>query len=127
MRRRIGRIGSKWGSNGRSCASGFSWAGLSCVISLGIGNCLWLVFYRGCKVCDCAPPLVFGRGGLPSVVVWSWSMGLARLGAQGAVGVLSGLVAGGVLVVVVLVMWGGVLCLYLLEWGGQGWRRRVIL
>ena len=27
-------------------------------------------------------PLVFGRGGLPSVVVWSWSIGLARLGAQ---------------------------------------------
>ena len=38
-------------------------------------------------------PLVFGRGRLSSVVVWSWSMGLARLGAQGAVGVLSGLVA----------------------------------
>ena len=74
-----------------------------------------------------AVPLVFGRGRLPSVVVWSWSMGLARLGAQGAVGVLSGLVAGGVLAVVVLVVCGGVLCLYLLEWGGQGWRRRVIL
>ncbi len=37
-------------------------------------------------------PLVFGRGRLPSVVVWSWSMGWARLDAQGAVGVLSGLV-----------------------------------
>ena len=57
-----------------------------------------------------AVPLVFGRGRLPSVVVWSWSMGLARLGAQGAVGVLSGLVAGGVLVVVVLVVCGGDIC-----------------
>ena len=55
-------------------------------------------------------PMVFERGRLPGVVVWSWSMGLARLGAQGAVGVLSGLVAGGVLVVVVLVVWGCVLC-----------------
>ena len=62
-------------------------------------------------------PLVFGRGRLPSVVVWSWSMGWARFDAQGAVGVLSGLVVGGVLAVVVLVVWGGVLCLSLLEWG----------
>ena len=46
MRRRIGRIGSKRGSNWRSCTSGFSWAGVSCVISLGIGNCLWLVLYK---------------------------------------------------------------------------------
>ena len=61
-------------------------------------------------------PLVFGRGRLPSVVVWSWSMGWARFDAQGAVGVLSGLVVG-VLVVVVLVVCRGVLCLYLLEWG----------
>ena len=52
-------------------------------------------------------PLVFGRGGLPSVVVWSWSMGWARLDAQGVVGVLSGLVVGGVLAVVVLVVCGG--------------------
>ena len=49
------------------------------------------------------------------MVVWSWSMGWTRLGAPGAVGVLSGLVVGGVLAVVVLVVWGGVLCLYLLE------------
>ena len=55
MRRRIGRIGSKRGSNGRSGASGFSWAGVSSVISLGIGDCIWLVLYRDCKVCDCAP------------------------------------------------------------------------
>ena len=47
-----------------------------------------------------AVPLVFGRGRLPSVVVWSWSMGWARLDAEGAVGVLSGLVVGGVLAVV---------------------------
>ena len=71
-------------------------------------------------------PLVFGRGMLPSVVVWSCSMGWARLGAQGDLGVLSGLVVGGVLVVLVLVVCGGVLCLYLFEWGGRGWRRRVI-
>ena len=62
-------------------------------------------------------PLVFGRGRLPSVVVWSWSMGWAGSGAQEAVGVLSGLVVVGVLVVVVLVVCRGVLCLYLLEWG----------
>ena len=68
--------------------------------------------------------LVLRRGRFPSVVVWSWSMGWARLDAQGAVSVLSGLVVGGVLVVVVLVVWGGVLCLYLPEWGEQGWRRR---
>ena len=55
MRRRIGCIGSKWGSNGRSCASGFSWAGVSCGISLGIGDCLWLVLYSGCTLFDCAP------------------------------------------------------------------------
>ena len=36
-----------------------------------------------------AVPLVFGRGMIPSVVVSSWSMGWARLDAQGAVGVLS--------------------------------------
>jgi hypothetical protein len=35
------------------------------------------------------------------------------------------LVVGGVLVVLVLVVCGGVLCLYLLGWGGQGWGRRV--
>ena len=71
-------------------------------------------------------PLVFGRGRLPSVVVWSCSMSLARLDAQGAVGVLSGLVVGGFLVVVVPVVCGGVPFLCLSEWGGQGWRRRVI-
>ena len=72
-------------------------------------------------------PLVVGRGRLPSVVVWLYSMGWARLGAQGDLGVLSGLVVGGVWGVLVLVVWGGVLCLDVLEWGGQGWRRRVIL
>ncbi len=36
-----------------------------------------------------AVPLVFGRDRLPSVVVWSWSMGWARLVVQGAIGVLS--------------------------------------
>ncbi len=52
-------------------------------------------------------------------------MGWVGMDAQGAVvGVLSGLVVGGVLVVV-HVVWGGVLCLYLSEWEGQGWRRRV--
>ena len=59
-----------------------------------------------------------------AVVVWSWSMGLARLGAQGAVGVLSGLVAGGVLVVVVLVVCGEVysvcICLSGEDRGGGG-------
>ena len=54
-------------------------------------------------------------------------MGWARLGAQWDLGVLAGLVVGGVLVVVVLVVWGSVLCLYLPEWGEQGWRRRVIV
>ena len=34
-------------------------------------------------------PLVFERGRPPSVVVWSCSMGWARLGAQGDLGVLS--------------------------------------
>ena len=71
-----------------------------------------------------AVPLVFGRGRLPSVVVWSWSMSWARLDAQGAVGVLSGLVVGGVLAVVVLVVWGGVysvcICLSGEDRGGGG-------
>ena len=99
---------------------------MSCVISLGIEA---VVFGLFCAVAVkyVAVPLVFGRGRLPSVVVWSWSMGWARFDAQGAVGVLSGLVVGGVLVVVVLVVWGSVLCLCLPEWGDQGWRRRVIV
>ena len=44
MRRRIGRIGSRWGSSERSCASGFSRAGVSCVISLGIGSCVLCLY-----------------------------------------------------------------------------------
>ena len=87
---------------------GFPGPGCPLLCSLeSIFVCVWVVKYL-------TVPLVFGRGRLPSVVVWSWSMGWARLDAQGAVGVLSGLVVGGVLVVLVLVVCGGVLCLYLI-------------
>ena len=63
-------------------------------------------------------PLVVGRGRLPSVVVWSDSMGWARLGAQWDLGVLSGLVVGGVLVVWWFSLCEGVysVCIYL---GGE--------
>ena len=67
MRRRIGRIGSKWGFYGRSCASGFSWTGCTVLCPLELAT----VFGLSCTgaVKYVALPLVFGRGMLPSVVV----------------------------------------------------------
>ena len=75
-------------------------AEVSCVMSLEIGSCLWLIFL-----------------GSRFPVVWSWSMGWARLGAQGDLGVLSESGVWGVLVVVVHVVCGDVPFLCLSEWG----------
>ncbi len=81
-------------------------AEVSCVMSLEIGSCLWLIFL-GEPIPGCGCLLEVHGLSKVGCTGGSWCPEFSEFHLS-----LSGLVVGGVC--------GGVLCLYLSEWGGQG-------